>query len=65
MAQKLTKGEKMKVNCIEDIINGVTAFMPSGLTAEISMDEQGNVIVKYQDETTDIYTQDEIGRAHV
>ena len=61
MAQKLTKGEKMKVNCIEDIINGVTAFMPSGLTAEISMDEQGNVIVKYQDETTDIYTQGEFG----
>lgn len=51
----------MKVNCIEDIINGVSAFMPSGLMAEISMDNEGNILVKYQDETVDTYTQDEFG----
>ena len=51
----------MKVTCIEDIINGVSAFMPSGLMAEISMDNEGNILVKYQDETVDTYTQDEFG----
>lgn len=54
----------MQLETIEQIINGMQVFMPSGLTAFLSMDENGNIIVEYRDELdslSDTYSQDEFG----
>lgn len=51
----------MKLDSLDSIVSGVMAFMPDGLMAEISLDEDGNVIVKYIDDSIDTYTQDEFG----
>lgn len=52
----------MNLENIEQIVNGVCAMMPSGIEAEISMDNNGTIYVKYDDECCDTYTQDEFGR---
>lgn len=54
----------MRLECIEDIINGMQVFMPSGICAYLSVDNDGNVIAEYKDEMdsySNTYTQDEFG----
>ena len=54
----------MRLECIEDIINGMQVFMPSGICAYLSVDNDGNVIAEYRDEMdsySNTYNQDEFG----
>ena len=49
----------MNIEAIDQIVNGMKVYMPSGIQAELSMDDKGNIIVKYMDDCIDIYTPDE------
>lgn len=49
----------MNIEAIDQIVNGMQVYMPSGIQAELSMDDKGNIIVKYMDDCIDIYTPDE------
>lgn len=54
----------MQINNIEQIVNGMQLYLPSGIIGIVSMNDEGNIIVEYRDEMdslTDTYTQDEFG----
>ena len=54
----------MQINSIEQIVNGMQLYLPSGIIGIVSMNDEGNIIVEYRDEMdslTDTYTQNEFG----
>ena len=50
----------MKLTCIDDILQGMSVFMPSGLIAELFINDEGNIEVLYANKK-DTYSQDEFG----
>ena len=50
----------MKLTCINDILQGMSVFMPSGLIAELFINDEGNIEVLYANKK-DTYSQDEFG----
>ena len=51
----------MILNSIEDIIGTMSVFLPTGRMADLCLDEEGNVVIIYIDDTREILSQDEFG----
>lgn len=51
----------MKLEDISQIVDGLCVFMPNGVEAEIFMNADNSITVKYKDAKEETYTQDEFG----
>lgn len=51
----------MILNNIEEIIGTISVFLPTGRSADLYIDEEGNIVITYVDDTREILSQDEFG----
>ena len=51
----------MILNNIEEIIGTISVFLPTGRSADLYIDEEGNIIITYIDDSKEVLSQDEFG----